>query len=83
MMDGSYCNTVASPPLRCPTEQQLVAIARQHSEGVDADTVFRELVNAGYEPAEIRRSVQRALDKKVLTLGSRMKLVAAREMVAA
>jgi hypothetical protein len=82
-MNRFHSDTVADASRERPTEQELLSVVARHRDGVDADTLFKELEGDGHSPSGIRRAVQRALDKRVLVLGSRMRLLAVVEKVAA
>ncbi|MCK1305708.1 MULTISPECIES: hypothetical protein [unclassified Bradyrhizobium] len=60
-----------------PDERELLAEVSRHPDGIDALTLVQIFSQRGYEPYNIQRTMQRALDKGALELGSKLRLCVA------
>jgi hypothetical protein len=61
-----------------PTERELLDEVARHTDGIDALSLAKLFEAKGYEPYNVQRAMQRALDTGVLELGTKLRLYARR-----
>lgn len=74
MMSETTTNTKGRPD-----ERELLDEVARHVDGIDARTLVHVFVTKGYGRYDIQRTIQRALDKGALDLGSKLRLCVVRQ----
>jgi hypothetical protein len=59
------------------TDDELLKTVAPHKDGINARILAEELVRLGYPEYEVQRAIQRALDRGILELGPKLRLVEA------
>jgi hypothetical protein len=67
------------PPHKQPlTENTVLKMVARHKNGINARALAEELTRLGYPEHDVQRAMQRALDRGVLELGPKLRLLSAR-----
>jgi tryptophan synthase alpha subunit len=66
-----------------PTDEEILAKVSTYPQGVDALELTEQFVREGYDSYSVQRAMQRALDKGVVELGSKLRLYAPERQVVA
>jgi hypothetical protein len=60
------------------TEDKLLEAVARHKDGIKARDLVRKLARRGYREYDVQRAIRRAMDRGILELGPKLRLLSAR-----